>query len=240
MNRKKKILILILLSLSVFFVYNLTDKPTIVYTTLGDSFSNGQNCYGGYTYGYEDYILDYLKKKNNVEFIDIYTNKNESITTLNNYLITNNGTVINNKNYNIKKVLTESTIVTISIGINDIIYETNVDKSVLESQYKEDKLVNYIYDNYKKLMNEILKYSTNNIYIIGYPVRNNQYKNIILKLNKKYKQYSQKEKINFIDSNKILEKEEYFENDDSIYPNTLGYKKIAEEIINIYKNRENS
>ena len=87
-------------------------------------------------------------------------------------------------------------------------------------------------------MNEILKYSGNNIYIIGYPERNVEYKSLIRNLNNKYKLYCEKEKIVFINTNELLDKEEYFDRKDSIFPNTKGYEQIAKEIINIYKNKE--
>ena len=240
MNRKKKVVVLILLSLSVFFVYNLTDKKITRYITLGDSFSKGENSYGGYTYGYEDYLQDFIRKTNKVDFIDIYSNKNENITSLYNNFVENEREIINGNNYNIKKILAEANIVTISIGLNDIIYEVNVDKNVLRTQYKEDKIVDYTFNKFKKLMNEVLKYSTNNIYIIGYPERNNEYKYLIRKLNQKYKKYCKKEKIYFINTNIILDKEQYFDQKNSIFPNTKGYEKIAKKIINIYKNKEKS
>ena len=240
MNRKKKLLVLLLLSLSVFFVYKLTGKRNIIYTTLGDSFSRGENSYGGYTYGYEDYLLDYLKKKNKVEFVDLYTSKNENINSLYNVFIENETEVINGKSYNIKKLLSESSIVTLTIGLNDIIYETNIKKNVLKTQYQEDKTIKYIFNNFKKIMREILKYSNSNIYIIGYPERNNKYRTMIKKLNNQYKKYCKKERINFIDTNKILNKNEYFDAEESIYPNTKGYKELAKNIINIYKNKEKS
>ena len=240
MNRKKKLLVLLLLSLSVFFVYNLTGKKVIRYVTLGDSFSKGENSYGGYTYGYEDYLHDYFKKKNKVEFIDIYSSKNENINSLYSNFVENESEIIGRKSYNIKKILAESTVVTISIGLNDIIYETNIDKNVLRTQYKEDKVVEYIYNKFKKLMNEILKYSTNNIYVLGYPERNNEYEYLIKKINTKYKKYSTKENIYFIDTNKILNNDEYFDKENIIFPNTKGYEKIAKKIINIYKNKEKS
>ena len=240
MNRKKKLLILLMLSLSVFFVYKLTDETKIIYTVIGDYYSNGENSYGGYTYGYEDYFLDYLKRNNQVEFNDLYTSKNQSINTLYNTYLKDETKIIDNKNYNLKKILTESKVITISIGLNDIIYEHNINKNGFNSQYIEDKTIEYIYNNFKNLMNEILKYSTNNIYILGYPERNSNYKSLISKLNIKYKEFCNKEKLTFIDSNKILNKEKYFDIEDSIFPNTSGYKKIAQKIIEIYKNKEKS
>lgn len=238
MNRKKKLLILLILSLSVYFVYQLTDKKNYIYTVLGDSFSMGENSYGGYTYGYEDYVFDALKKNNKVELVDLYTNKEENINTLYNIFLKNEIEVINNNSYNIKKIITESRIVTISIGLNDIIYEHYINKSEIKSQYKEDKIVKHIYENFKVLVNELIKYNSN-IYIIGYPERN-EYKNIIKKLNIKYNNFCKKNKIIFIDTNSLLDKEEYFDTQNTVFPNTKGYKKISQKIINIYKNRENS
>lgn len=238
MNRKKKLLVLLLLSLSVYFVYQFTGKKKLTYTVLGDSFSMGENSYGGYTYGYEDYLLDSFKEDINVEFIDFYTSKNENINTLYNKFLKDDIEVINKKSYNLKRVLTESDIITISIGLNDAFYECYVDKNVFNSQYKEDKLVKYIYKNFKNLMNELLKYGSN-IYVIGYPERN-EYKNIVEKLNNKYKVYCKNKKIVFIDTNTILDSDNYFDSKNTIFPNTLGYKKISEKIIKIYKNKEKS
>lgn len=240
MNRKKKLLILLLLSLSVFFVYKLSGKKHITYTVLGDSFSMGENSYGGYTYGYEDYLRDYLGTNKRVEFIDLYTNKNENIITLHNRVLNNNSEIIKKKNYNIKKVISESDIITISVGLNDIIYEYYINKNVPINQYKEDKIVKYIYNNFKNLMKEILKYKNNNIFIIGYPERDIEYKRLIEKLNNKYKNYSKKNNITFIDSGELLDKKDYFDDQKSIFPNTNGYRVIAKKIINTYKNKEKS
>lgn len=240
MNRKKKLLVLLLLSLSVFFVYKLSGKKNITYTVLGDSFSMGENSYGGYTYGYEDYLRDYLRKNKRVEFIDLYTNKNENIVNLHNKILNNYSEVIKSKNYNIKKIISESDIITISIGINDIIYESYINNNVLLNQYKEDKIVKYIYNNFKNLMKEILKYKNNNIFVIGYPKRDIEYKKLIEKLNNKYKNYSEKNNIIFIDSGELLDKNDYFDDKKSIFPNTNGYRVIAKKIINIYKNKEKS
>lgn len=233
MNRKKKLLVLLLLSLSVYFIYQISDKKNFIYSVIGDSLSMGENSYGGYTYGYEDYLRDYFKK---IEFIDFYTNKNENINTLYNKLLKDSIEVINNKSYNLKRVITESNIVTISIGLNDLIYESYINKNEFKSQYKEDKIVGYVYKNFKILMNELLKYNSS-IFVVGYPEKS-EYKSIIKKLNKKYKNYCKNNKITFIDSNKLLVKEEYFDNKNSIFPNTKGYKKMAEKIIKVYKNKE--
>ena len=64
MYKKLKLLTLILLSLSVYFIYNKENKNNLIYITIGDSLSLGENSYGGINYGYSDYFKDYLKKEN--------------------------------------------------------------------------------------------------------------------------------------------------------------------------------
>ena len=61
MNRKTKLLILILLSLSVYFIYKNNNHKEIKITSLGDGLSLGINSYGVKEYGYLDYCKDFFK-----------------------------------------------------------------------------------------------------------------------------------------------------------------------------------
>ena len=47
MKKYKKIIILTVISLSVYFIYLVTNKNNITYISLVDSISIGQNAYGG-------------------------------------------------------------------------------------------------------------------------------------------------------------------------------------------------
>ena len=61
----KKIIFILILFLSCYFIYNLTIDSKINYLTIGDSLSSGINIYGIKQYGYSDYVKDYLKEKIN-------------------------------------------------------------------------------------------------------------------------------------------------------------------------------
>ena len=104
------------------------------------------------------------------------------------------------------------------------------------SKYEEDRIISYIEDNFNSLIQEIKKYTTKKIIVVGYPTNNVKYKNLIQKLNTKYKKICQSTTDIFIDSDKLLNNEKYFELKNNLFPNDQGYKKIAENIIKSYEN----
>ena len=59
-TRKLKLLTLIILSSTVFFIYNKTNYNNITYTSLGDSLAVGIDSYGQRTYSYSDYVKEYF------------------------------------------------------------------------------------------------------------------------------------------------------------------------------------
>ena len=233
MKRYQKLIVLIVLSLSVILIYKKENKNEKTYLVLGDSLSLGINSYGGITYGYDKYLKDYLEKEEKINIINNYTSKNKDIKSIKNDILENSTYVIDNNSYNIRKLLKESEIITLSVGINDIIYEYNITNKDKLNEYEENKIVDYVYDNFIDLLEDIRKYTQKRIYIIGYPENNKKYKRIIEKLNNKYK--SMPEGYIFIDVSKDLNNNKYFDIADSIYPNTKGYKKIANLIIKKHK-----
>lgn len=232
MKRYQKLIILIVLSLSVVLIYKKENKNTKTYLVLGDSLALGINSYGGVTYGYDKYFKEYIEKKEKITLISNYASRNKDIKSIKNDILENKTYVINNNSYNIRKLLTESKIITISIGINDIIYEYNLINKEKLTEYEENRIVDYVYNNLKDLLKEIRKYNKNNIYIIGYPEHSNKYRSIINKLNAKYSNL--KNGCIFIDTSLDLDNEKYYDLNNSIYPNAIGYKKIADLIIKKY------
>ena len=63
----KKVLLILILFLSCYFIYNQTSDNKLYYLTIGDSLSRGTNEYGIVTYGYNDYVKDYLEENNKLE-----------------------------------------------------------------------------------------------------------------------------------------------------------------------------
>lgn len=238
MQKKIKLVILILLTSSVYFIYNMTNNSNITYIAIGDSISLGENSYGAISYSYSDYFKDYLEKNDKISlFNKTYTSKNKTITDLYNDLLIEETMTIDNPNHNIRRLLSDADIVSLSIGLNDIILEVNRENYITE--YKEDRIVEEIIKKYKKLLIEIRKYYKNPLYIIGYYENNTKYDRILLKLNEKYKSICKKNNDIFIDTTILSKDEKYFDNSNSYYPNANGYKEISKIMINEYEHTNN-
>ena len=83
MNRITKLLILITISLSVYFIYNNTNNKTLKIMSIGDSYSLGINSYGIKDYGYIDYYKDLLEEENKEVIINTeYSKKDLSMKDL--------------------------------------------------------------------------------------------------------------------------------------------------------------
>ena len=173
MNRLKKLFILLIISLSVYLIYYFTNNNSLTYLSLGDGLAIGENSYGGITYSYNQHFKDYLDKNEKLGiYIDQYNSKTKSLNSLYNDILKDKKITINNNTYTLKRLLQEADIITISIGLNDVIYEYNIKNKPYLSRYEEDKIIKFITDNYESLLKEIRRYTKRNIYLIGYPYHN--------------------------------------------------------------------
>lgn len=230
MSRKQKLLILIIMSLSVYFVFIKTNKNNITYISLGDGLAKGIDCYGINDYGYSDYIKDYLKDNNKLKFYSKeFTSKEMTIESLLNTLFTNKEMTYNDKKYNIKTILQKTNYLTLSIGLNDLLYKLS-----LTSEYSDEKLdsiMENISESYNNLINEIKKTYRHKIYVVGYyPANDDQFmKQNIDRLNKILQ--ANKDVI-YINTEIIYENKSIFlTNSQSYYPNYKGYRLISSKII---------
>lgn len=219
MSRPIKLLILIILSLSVYFIYQNTKQSNIKILSLGDSLSLGINSYGNKDYSYIDDYKDYLENKNiKVSVIDKYSTKDLTVHELLELIKNNN---------NLKRDLSEAHILFLTVGYNDLQYKISLEENI------DIKKINMIIDDiskeYKELLKEIKKYYRNKIIVIGYPKTNKEdfYHNIgIRKLNKTLNNNI------YINTYSILNnRKKYFSNSNSYYPNRQGYIRIYNEII---------
>lgn len=220
MNKIIKMISLIIISLSVYIIYNKTNNSYYKITNIGDKLSLGVEN-NIIEKGYIDYYKDYIKQEKNKVIIDnSYSNKNQTI---------NNTLLLIKNNSEIKRKLIDSNLIIITLGYNDLIYSINTEEKKDTNTLK--KIIKEINNNYNMLISEIKKYYHKDILVIGY-----------------YKNYSD-DSINkgIIELNKILEKnknvyyidtystlnnrEKYFSNSNSYYPNNIGHFEITKKII---------
>ena len=132
--------------------------------SIGDSFDIGINSYGNNTYSYRDYLKNYLNNNNLLHKTYFYYSKsNYTIEELLNDITINKEVIYNDRMYNIKKDLREADLITISIGLDELIsiIEDNKNDNIY---VKVDKMI----DNMNILINNVQKISSSNIILIGY------------------------------------------------------------------------
>ena len=114
-----------------------------------------------------------------------------------------------------------------SIGLNDLLYKITLSSQKISTI---NTIVEEVYDNFEKLINEINKYN-NQIYIIGYY----ESKKFNYKINYAITKYNDliknNKNITFIDTNSYIKDSNYLENPYSYYPNTQGYQQISSKIL---------
>ena len=181
MNRKTKLLTLLLFIIPIYLIYNSIDRK-IIYTTLGDH---------SYLYNYYDFISDRLRDKDKLKYLNNYNNED--------YMINDIYNDIKHKN-SLKKDLRESNLLTISIGKNDLIYLSNKYNLFITKKYIKKDLI--------KLINEIRKYYKKNIYILGMGNNiDNIYREVSSNYNKVYYIENNNDSINkYLNNSKVAQR----------------------------------
>ena len=133
------VLILIILSLSVYFIYQNTKESNIKILSLGDGLSLGINSYTMKDYSYINYYKDYLLSENKkVTVIDDYSKQDLTIHELRE-LIKNNNTL--------KRDLRESDMLFLTVGYNDLLYKMSLEEEISIS--KINSIINDISIEYE-------------------------------------------------------------------------------------------
>lgn len=221
MTKKIKLLILILLSLSVYFIYGRTKNTYMILTNIGDGLGIGVNSYGIEEYNAIEYYQDYLKSQKK----EVVLHQNFSKKTLHTKeLIEKIRT-----NPELKRELLETHILFLTIGYYDWIYASSTTEEKNEIFFQRWK--QEFQKNYQELIQEIRKYYSHEIMAIGYYPRTKDpmEKEAILYINQVIQN---QEEITYISTEFLLHQEEkYFWNPRSYYPNREGYKQISYKII---------
>ncbi len=143
LKKHYKFLIFILVCLTIFLIFKINNHHNINYTSLGDSFALGEDAYGRVDYGYSDYVKDYLADEDMLNhYMKSFSTKETSINSLYQEIIVNKKITLNNHEMNIKHTLRESNILTLSVGLNDLIYQLCITQNITDGAI--DKIILYI------------------------------------------------------------------------------------------------
>ena len=224
-----KLIIFLLVIFVLFLIYKENHNHYFNYTSLGDGYALGINSYSEIDYGYSDYIKDELLTDKRLKlYTKDFSKKDQSIEHLYESITTNEKITIDSMEINLKQTLRESNLITMTIGLNDLIYHVAITPEM--SEYQLNKIIEEIDNNLNKLIKEIKKYYPKTIYIIGYP--NIPIENIYIKegIDKLNELYQNTKGITYIATTDVIYNSDFL-NPNNIYPSKEGYKKIADKVL---------
>jgi len=224
----KKVLLILILFLSCYFIYNKTSNNKVYYLTIGDSISKGTNEYGIVTYGYNEYVKDYLEENNKLkDFNKTFTNNDYRIIDIIKILEYNE--IKNNNSLN--RLIKKADIITISLGMNEIYYKLEKNNQNIYTY------IDNMIKNYDKLLNYINKFNHDKVFILGYYNVTGKSDDIFTYANHKLQEICKKYNYIYVDlSNILTNNPNYFEKKNSFAPNNAGYEKISQIIVENLKN----
>ena len=225
-----KFIILLLVIFLIYIIFITTNSNNLNYTALGDAYALGVDSYERIDYGYSDYLKDYLSKNQKLNFYTkSYCEKDMSIERLTYAIITNKKMTYKNKKMNLKEILRESDVLTLTIGLNDLFYKISITSNLTTE--KINSLLTEIDTSLTSLLDEMQKYYPKKIIFIGYyesPAYNKYINYSIKKLNSII---SKKPQITFISTESLFKQNKNLTSNPKLpYPNTKGYKEIAKLI----------
>lgn len=223
----KKVFLILILFLSCYVIYNSTIDNKIYYLTIGDSISKGINEYGVPSYGYSDFIKDYLyKRKKLKEYNKTFTASDYRISDIVRILEYNESKNEETLNRLIKK----ADIITISIGMNDLYYKIKDGHNIYT--YIDEMIINY-----NKILNYTNKFHHEEIFILGYYNVTGKDNDIFEYANYNLKKLCNEYNYTYIDLSKVLDNNpNYFTKKDNFVPNIKGHEKISQIIVEKIEN----
>lgn len=224
----KKVLLVLILFLSCYFIYNFTIDKQLSYLTLGDCLSKGTNEYGVAIKGYSDYIRDYLANQN------ILKDYNKTFTS-NDYRIIDIIKILsyNEKrdNYSLNRLIKESDIITISLGMTELYNKI---------ERKDQNIYTYIdtmINDYTKILDYVNKFHHEKVFILGYYNVLGTSNDVFDYANYKLEKECQKRNFIYINLSKTLNNNpNYFSKKGTFIPNIEGYEKISQIIVEKLQN----
>lgn len=231
---KKKFLITLFFCLTAcILIYNTFKDENLYYIALGEIPRDK------YRYEYQDYVIDYLKKKHvlkkfNKNFLRESYDTNEFLT-----LLTEARTsIIDGKKETVTSAISKADIITLALGNNEIekIINSNYKKIDSKETYKE---IDKMFERFNLIIEKIRFLTSSPLIIIGYynSFNNQGIENLDLVYKyaeEKLMTYSNNEEIYVIKLYEAFEENKIFSEKINNYaPSIEGYRYIADKIIDI-------
>lgn len=230
----KKIIAIILILTSIFFIYLTTIDKKVYYLALGDSIAAGVTANATDTYGYSDYIKTYLENRDLLEtYIDDFAVSGYRSIDLKRDIIDNKKITINDKNITLKNALIKADLITLSIGANDFFYYLNANYNDVYDH------INDSLNDVESLFKLIREYCKEDIIVIGYYTPFQEHEKLELMdtairfANKKLEELCIEYKMQFVDVFDLFKENNYLPNPNDIHPSKEGYEAISKEIIKV-------
>ena len=238
----KKILCLIIICLTVYTIYYFNHTDKINYLSIGDSLSVGIDSNGNTNYGFSNYLAKYLKENDLLKkYNNDFSLNDTRIIDLLNKLTTNQTIKSNGTSLSFKKCLREADLITLSVGMDDILTNLTLSTVSVENLTNEEitAIVDKTIKDLEKLFKELRKYAKEEIIFIGFynPLEEENltterlYNYLITKTKALCKKYE----IEYLDIyNLFKNNKNYIDNPTNIYPSREAYQLIANKIIENY------
>lgn len=233
---KNKLLIILFFSVIMCFViYSIFTKHTYYYLALGEIPKDQ------YRYEYQDYVRDHLTKEHNLfKFNKNFLREDYTTTSFLN-LINNAATSVNNGEIEtITKAINNSSLITLSLGNNEL--ENIITKNLNELDSKKIySKIDEIIENYEEILRKIRFLTDSPIILLGYINTfndnnlNEKITNIYLYAESRLSELLYFEDTYLINLTEIFnQNSSYLEKLERLSPSIKGYKYISERIIDIY------
>ena len=119
---KKKIILICLLGIAAtIFIYYTTINNKVKLLTLGDGLASGMTAYNVSGYSYSDYLKDYYKKQNHLQYYNnSFAEANKNTYQLLTELKTNKPININGKKVTLQQAIKEANVIILAIGLDEL------------------------------------------------------------------------------------------------------------------------
>lgn len=245
MKRRYKLLIgFVITAIFLLIIFFITRDRKVYYLSLGDSLAAGQTPNNTIDESYGDFIAEYLKDKEVLEFYTKGFTKSgyRSIDLLSDLKL-NKEITVDGKKITIKNALIKADLVTVSIGANDLFYKLNIGTEFDLNEFED--IYTYVDEamlDIDKLLYELRKSCKEQIMVFGFynPFTNfssslaNVVEPVINYANAKMENLVRKYDMTYVDiHDSFLANDNYLPSILEIHPTLEGYRAMAKSAIKL-------